>query len=145
MIIKFVKWFTLTVFPAFLPTGIALILNLSMSGSKPHNYVTELLFFILMISVSTTCDIIDYENWKKDNVMTIFFAVLFIFIIVSAILYGCSIESVDNENLLAFSIIISLLTCIISFFVQYNLVILAETNKGTENKELLVKGEAVEK
>ena len=126
---RIVNWFTYTIFCALLPTVITLMVrNIIITEELPaYSYAGELLMFTVMVTATSLGDIKDLRaEVGADIFLDIFFSAMLLFLIASAILYGCSVLS-ENTGMqiidmkdkgLKISICISVICALLGTIIQ---------------------------
>lgn len=113
---RIMNWFTYTIVCALLPMLITFLVSNVIVNVKEHYYSGELLLFSVMVAATSLGDLKDFNKIiGKDSMLNLFYSVMLISLIMSAILYGCYVlaESVDinlvinKELVLSFSVKIS--------------------------------------
>lgn len=98
---RIVNWFTYTILCALLPMVITFIIRTTLitQDNPPYNYAGELLLFTVMVAATSLGDIKDLRvEIGGDIFLDIFFSVMLLLLLVSAILYGCNVIA-DNTNI----------------------------------------------
>lgn len=124
---RIVNWFTYTIVCALLPMLITFLVSNVIVDIKEHYYSGELLLFSVMVAATSLGDIKDFHKViGKDLLFNLFFSVMLISLLMSAILYGCYVlaESVNinlvinKELVLSFSVNISIVIGTLGTIVQ---------------------------
>ena len=93
---RIVNWFTYTIFCALLPMVITLMVRniIITEGAPAYSYAGELLMFTVMVTATSLGDIKDLRaEAGADIFLDVFFSAMLLFLIASAILYGCNVLS----------------------------------------------------
>ena len=126
---RIVNWFTYTILCALLPMAITLIVrNIIITEElPPYTYAGELLMFTVMVTATSLGDIKDLRmETGADIYLDVFFSTMLLFLIASAILYGCSVLAENtsmqildmNGKGLKLSIGISIICAVLGTIVQ---------------------------
>ena len=127
---RMTKWLLFTVLFAFIPMIIAFLISfMTNTQINTYNYNGEILFFIIMISATSLCDIIDLTKEISNFILTFFMAIFIMLVIFSAVIYGSVIyektallsTQISQDKIFAVSCIMASISFILGTIIQISL------------------------